>query len=62
MIRNIEKIAKRQVKTNFNCRESFKVVRNLYGQFGVEIFKHIVRLEREKSKNNQINNLSLMVN
>jgi len=60
MIRNIEKIAKRQVKTNFNCRESFKVVRSMYGQFGVEIFKQLVRLEKEKSKHNQINNLSLI--
>ena len=50
MIRNIEKIAKRQVKTNFNCRESFKVVRSMYGQFGVEIFKQLVRIEREKIK------------
>jgi hypothetical protein len=60
MIRQIEKIAKRQVKTNFSCRESLKVVRSMYGQFGVEIFKQLVRLEREKSKNNQINNLSLI--
>jgi hypothetical protein len=50
MIRNIEKIAKRHVRANFSCRESIKVVRSLYGQFGVEMFKHIVRLEREKIK------------
>jgi hypothetical protein len=50
MIRQIEKIAIRHVRANFSCRESMKVVRSLYGQFGVEIFKQMVRLEREKNK------------
>jgi len=61
MNRVIEKTVKRFKLKHITCKDAIELVRHNYGQFGVEIFKQLVRLEKEKSKNNKINNLSLVI-